>query len=698
MIKKVQAVDARTAISLNSTDTAVAAAALSAGLPTNRMVSILQTINQCRQQLIRAVEEKQLLEAICRILTENECYQMAWVGSAVLEENKKARRIHHMQFQAGHPATVKDIWRHSPLKQTEKALRTQHPQIVQDLFSPGFSQQWQEKASSHKLSSLISIPLLYTNQILGVLTLYGKGAHTFEAEEVALLIELTEDLAYSVYQVRQRIAQQQTLQQLNISEKYFHALIEHASDIILVVNHLGITAFASPSVQRVLGYSAATTIGTPFLELVHPEDQEAINSLLNATPIPKEIQKTAARCKHTNGQWVHFDCTISDQLHGPDIQGYVVNLHEITSLKEAESKLRRQQQEQQIIFDSVPALITFKDTYNRILRANRTAASFYGLSKGEIEGRTLYELNPLFAAKYHKEDIEIITSGIAKLNIIEKILLPSGQTKWLQTNKIPYYDERGDTTGIIIFAQEITAQRTTEEELRTTLEELKWRNHELDNYFYKVSHDLRAPLCTIEGLISLMKTENNQQMNTHYLELIEKSVYKLDNFIKTILNHSNALHTPAQIAKINFSHIVYTCLDELGYVPGHAKVKTTLTVNAGHVFYQDATRIAIVFKQLISNSLKFFNPYAEESYLHIQIAVTQTKALITLEDNGMGIEKKYLPKVFNMFFKATDKSEGAGLGLYVVKQTIEKLGGSISVKSECGKGTTFKLVLANLQV
>jgi PAS domain S-box-containing protein len=326
------------------------------------------------------------------------------------------------------------------------------------------------------------------------------------------------------------------------------------------------------------------------------------------------------------------------------------------------------------------------------------AASFYGLPKAEIEGKSMYELNPLFAAKYHKEDIEIITSGVAKLHTIEKIMLGNGQTKWLQTDKIPFYDQKGKTTGIVLFAQEITAQRKTEEELRTTLEELKWRNYELDNYFYKVSHDLRAPLCSIEGLINLMKTEEDVQMNSRYLQLIEKSVKKLDNFIKTILNHSNALHTASEVARINFTQIIHNCLEELSYLPQHGRVKAEVTLNSGGNFYNDPTRMAIIFKQLIANSLKFCNPYVEQSHLHIHISVTQSKAYITLEDNGLGIEKKYLGKVFNMFFKATDKSEGAGLGLYIVKQTVEKLGGSISLKSESGKGTTCRIVLANFQV
>jgi PAS domain S-box-containing protein len=697
MIKKIQAVDARTAISSGSDNALAAAVPFYPPNYTSRKLALLQAVNQCRHVLVRAVEAKHLLEDICRTLVDTAAYQMAWIGSALPEESKKNRRAQLIHYEAGYPEKSKDIWVNGFTRQPEKAIRSRQPQVVQDVSAPLLARQWHLQATRYSFAAVVSLPLCHHEQVLGTITLYAKEKNAFEAEEVDLLLALADDIAYSLHQLRKRIARQQTIQQLHSSEKYFHALLEHASAMVMVVNTQGIPAFISPSVQRMLGYHAGTA-GKPLTAYVHPDDKQAVEALLHTVSLEAGVQKTEARFRHEDGSWLYFDCSISNQLQEPDIRGLVVNLHDITLLKEAEGKLKRQQQEQQIMFDSVPALITFKDTYNRILRANRMAASFYNLSKAEIEGKTLYELNPLFAAKYHKEDIEIITSGIARLNITEKVLLPGGQTKWLQTNKIPYYNEQGETTGIIIFAQEITAQRTTEEELRTALEELKWRNHELDNYFYKVSHDLRAPLCSIEGLIHLMKTEQNVELNTQYLDLIERSVYKLDNFIKTILNHSNALHSPSRIAEIDFSHIVAACLDDLGYVAGQAKVKIALNVDSGCSFYNDATRIAIIFKHLISNSLKFFNPYARESYLHIHVLVSQARALITLEDNGIGIEKKYLPKVFNMFFKATNKPEGSGLGLYVVKQAIEKLGGSISVKSECGKGTTFKLVLANFQV
>jgi PAS domain S-box-containing protein len=700
MIDKVPAAGARTAIislaneeltpdpSKHSLDTS----------PTDRSLGQLRLMDSCRRLLIRIRQEKQLLEEVCKTLVDSGIYQMAWFGIAIPDESSKARRAVQMQFEAGYPEKVQHIWSGSQqIDPEETAMRTSHPQIIQDVFSPLHS-EWQEQAVKYNFTSVISLPLSYEGRAIGTLNLYANEKNAFETAEVNELISLAEDIAYSLQHLRINLAQQQNLHQLNISEKYFHALIEHSSDIIMVVDTKGKPAFVSPSIQRMLGYTPAEAAEKCMTDYVHLQDKQAVEELLKTVPLSAQLQKVEARFIRHDGTWLHFDCSISNQIQEPDIQGLVVNLHDITSLKEAELKLLQQQQEQQLILDSVPAIITFKDTYNRVLRVNHMAASFYGLPKAEIEGKSMYELNPLFAAKYHKEDIEIITSGVAKLHTIEKIMLGNGQTKWLQTDKIPFYDQKGKTTGIVLFAQEITAQRKTEEELRTTLEELKWRNYELDNYFYKVSHDLRAPLCSIEGLINLMKTEEDVQMNSRYLQLIEKSVKKLDNFIKTILNHSNALHTASEVARINFTQIIHNCLEELSYLPQHGRVKAEVTLNSGGNFYNDPTRMAIIFKQLIANSLKFCNPYVEQSHLHIHISVTQSKAYITLEDNGLGIEKKYLGKVFNMFFKATDKSEGAGLGLYIVKQTVEKLGGSISLKSESGKGTTCRIVLSNFQV
>jgi signal transduction histidine kinase len=102
-----------------------------------------------------------------------------------------------------------------------------------------------------------------------------------------------------------------------------------------------------------------------------------------------------------------------------------------------------------------------------------------------------------------------------------------------------------------------------------------------------------------------------------------------------------------------------------------------------------------VLRNIISNAVKYLNVYAKHCYLEFKISITHTKAYITASDNGIGIDQAYLAKIFNMFFRASPTSNGSGLGLYIVKQAIEKLNGRIKVESKKGAGTTFSIELPN---
>jgi PAS domain S-box-containing protein len=121
--------------------------------------------------------------------------------------------------------------------------------------------------------------------------------------------------------------------------------------------------------------------------------------------------------------------------------------------------------EQQVIFDSVPAMIWFKDTQNRILRLNQAAAEAMGLPAEEIEGKSVYELNPDEADDYYQDDLEVIDSGAPKLGVTEPLVAASGETRWLQTDKIPYRDAEGRIAGVIVFATDITERKRAEETL-----------------------------------------------------------------------------------------------------------------------------------------------------------------------------------------------------------------------------------------
>ncbi len=129
--------------------------------------------------------------------------------------------------------------------------------------------------------------------------------------------------------------------------------------------------------------------------------------------------------------------------------------------------------DQQIIFDSVPAMIWYKDRDNRILRANKPAAASINLTVEEMEGKSTQELYPQDAEMYYKDDLEVINSGKPKLGIIEFIRLPNGGKQWVQTDKIPYKDAKGKILGVIVVAQDITDRMRITEELKESLDILK---------------------------------------------------------------------------------------------------------------------------------------------------------------------------------------------------------------------------------
>ncbi len=262
----------------------------------------------------------------------------------------------------------------------------------------------------------------------------------------------------------------------------------------------------------------------------------------------------------------------------------------------------------------------------------------------------------------------------------------------------PTFDKNQNVKGITCAAYDITEHKKTEDVLRHTLKELKKRNHELDNYVYKVSHDLRAPLVSILGLINLTKIDDNPDVLRSYLSLIENRVSKLDDFIKSVLNHSRTLNSEVIIKEINFEKIIHECIEELRYLPNLEKLRIEITLDKEIEFHSDELRVAIILKNFISNAAKYLNPHTDPNFLRFEIVVTEQQARITIEDNGMGIEEQYLARIFDMFFRATPKSDGSGLGLYIVKQTIERLEGSVTVESELGRGTTFRLLLPNFKV
>jgi PAS domain S-box-containing protein len=256
--------------------------------------------------------------------------------------------------------------------------------------------------------------------------------------------------------------------------------------------------------------------------------------------------------------------------------------------------------------------------------------------------------------------------------------------------------ENGTVSGLTVYARDITSQTKAENLLKQQNQELTKINEELDRFVYSASHDLRAPLMSVKGLLNMIKVDPDKKNVDHYLGLIEKSVGKLDNFILDIINYSRNSRMEVIPKMIDFSDLLNESIDSLKYMDGAEDVRSVRILNIAAPFYSDYSRLLILFNNIISNAVRYRDKWKNDSFLRVEITTDAEKATIIFSDNGVGIAEEYLENVFKMFFRANADSKGSGLGLYIVKGVLEKLNGSVDVQSKVGHGTTFTMQIPNL--
>jgi len=270
--------------------------------------------------------------------------------------------------------------------------------------------------------------------------------------------------------------------------------------------------------------------------------------------------------------------------------------------------------------------------------------------------------------------------------------------KELRTYEIKTYPivEGGQVTGLTIYARDITQQKRTEDTLKAQNEELSKINSELDRFVYSASHDLRAPLMSVKGLLNMIQIDPDKKNAEQYLQLMKTSVDRLDHFITEIIHYSRNARMDIVPQKINFHQVVRDSIDSLKYMEEAEQVRSEIKIDEGEEFHSDAGRLLIIFNNIISNAVRYRDKW-KESYLRIEITIQARQAIIRFTDNGIGIPEEYQEKVFRMFFRANADSKGSGLGLYIVKSTVDKLQGTINLQSQLGEGSTFEIVLPNLK-
>lgn len=247
----------------------------------------------------------------------------------------------------------------------------------------------------------------------------------------------------------------------------------------------------------------------------------------------------------------------------------------------------------------------------------------------------------------------------------------------------------------VSFYNSITVKKliASKKEIEIKNQNLIELNGDLDNFVYSVSHDLRSPITSLKGLIQLIKMEDDLEKINYYLMLMCQSLNKQDQFIKDIIDYSKNKRIEPIIKRVNLKKIIDDTISLHNQNYNSKKIKITKELLIDEI-QSDSLRLKIILNNLISNAIKYIDENKEEMTISIRTYNTGMFHKIEIADNGIGIQEEYKDLIFDMFF-VIDSNKGSGLGLYIVRETLNKLNGGIKVISESNIGSKFIVTIPN---
>jgi PAS domain S-box-containing protein len=378
------------------------------------------------------------------------------------------------------------------------------------------------------------------------------------------------------------------------------------------------------------------------------------------------------------------------QLNDVPITDSLVTVFSITSLI-AISKYRMfdysPKHQWNEIIESISEGIVIVNHNHQIMYVNNAFCELTGYHSAELKGTSAGNLiETVFGETKNRLNENSIRSNDKSITCEVKVKSKNESFSWMLMSSTPYKDPKQEIIGSIWLLTNITRIKSTELALKDT-------NAELELYIYKASHDLRGPLTSVLGLVDVWKTEIHDPISIEYMSMIERSARKLEYNLSELVKAMQIKETNFFNEIIDFEQLITSILTNYKNYPGFESMSFALNVNVKEVVFSNNFLLETIFQNLIENAIKYRNSQQEQSYLKITITGHSGKVIIEIEDNGIGIDSNSISKVFDMYYKGNSDPRGSGLGLYLVKKSIEKLKAQITLNSETGLGTSYKIVL-----
>jgi len=510
-------------------------------------------------------------------------------------------------------------------------------------------------------------------------------------------------------------------------EKKYHFISDNLSVLITMLNDKFEFEYFNENVhKKLLGYRYSNLINKSFLNIVHPDDlKKLVKFLKKCTKHFGECQEI--RLKHKKGNFVWVEIEAKKFTDENNQKMFLVFLKDINKYKNLEKELREKEKKikdlsnsipeirfwnlfnpkkcQEAIhssndmlhniIESVPQYIFWKDLNLVYLGCNSNYAKFIGfidpmdiINKKDKDVLT----NKEKVSKLHEQELKVINSNIAEYHHEDIWEFHNGKKIWLDINRIPLHDSKGNVIGTLVSYEDITFRKKTEEEL------IKLNNLKSD-LLTRASHELKTPLMSIKGFTDLLLLKYEPILHDDELFLvkeIKKGCSRLERLVKDVLKTADLETGLIELkkSKNDLSTVIKDCVADLNKFADSRNHTIKLNLHDRMITYFDKEQIQDLIGNILTNAIKYTPPTGK---IEIKSEKQNNFFIISIKDNGIGLTEEEKDILFTRFGKIERFghgfdviTEGSGLGLYTAKTIIKLHGGEMWVKSDGRKkGSTF---------
>ena len=508
---------------------------------------------------------------------------------------------------------------------------------------------------------------------------------------------------FGVVAVNHDITELKTAQDaLRTREAHYRLLAEHASDLVICINSSGYYTYVSPSSQHVLGYAPEELMGASAFLLIHPDDLAVAQATHETAAAQAALtHPSIMRFRHKQGHYLWLEVSghsILDAQSGELIE-FITSSRNVTERKWAEDALRLSEEKHRLLIETMRGGLIIYDLEERITYVNDRFCELLGYGREELIGTTFYAyVDGVNADKInlHRDLRRYGESSAYDLSVIRK----DGQLLHLLIAASPLLDDQGQVTGSFAVVLDITIQKQAESALRAALDKEVELNELKSRFVSMASHEFRTPLATILAITESLATYRAQMTEAQIdlrLQKMQIQIGHLKDIMEDVLQLARLQARRAEFNPVwlNLDSLCRSVIDEF---QGQPDVVQRLAYHCDEPLREvklDKKLMRQIIVNLVSNAIKYS---AADQVVTITVTYQHDKVIIYVQDQGIGIPAIDLAHLFAPFHRAANVGTiaGTGLGLTIVKESVELHGGQIRVDSVVDVGTRFTLAIPTL--